>query len=98
MTRAVRIAVVAGDGIGPEVCAAALPLMERAAALDGAHGACTELDWGGERLLRTGDAMPEDALEVARAHDAVFFGAAAVGGVLDDELRAAAPSIGAREG
>jgi len=75
MTRAVRVAVVPGDGIGPEVCTAALPLVARAAALDGAHLACTELDWGGERLLRTGHAMPEDALDVARAHDAIFFGA-----------------------
>ena len=76
MTRAVRVAVVAGDGIGPEVCAAALPLVERAAALDGARLACTELDWSGERLLLTGAAMPADAVDVARAHDAVFFGAA----------------------
>ena len=75
MGRAIRVAVVPGDGIGPEVTEAALPLIARAAALDGAELACTELDWGGERLLRTGAAMPEDAVEVARAHDAIFFGA-----------------------
>jgi tartrate dehydrogenase/decarboxylase/D-malate dehydrogenase len=73
--RELRVAVVAGDGIGPEVTAVAMPLLAAAARLDGTRVSCTELDWGGDRLLRTGAAMPEDAVEVARAHDAVFFGA-----------------------
>jgi tartrate dehydrogenase/decarboxylase / D-malate dehydrogenase len=35
----------------------------------------TDLDWGGERLLRTGAAMLDDALDVVRRHDAVLPGA-----------------------
>lgn len=73
--RELRVAVVPGDGIGPEVTSAAMPLLAAAARLDGATLACTELDWGGARFLRTGAAMPEDAVDIACAHDAVFFGA-----------------------
>ena len=73
--RELRVALVPGDGIGPEVTAASVPLLEAAARLDGVTVRCTELDWGGDRLLATGTAMPEDAVDVVRAHDAVFFGA-----------------------
>ena len=70
-----RIAVVPGDGVGPEVVEATLPLLEAAAALDGTEVEPTTLDWGGERYLRTGDAMPPDAADVVRGYDAVLFGA-----------------------
>jgi tartrate dehydrogenase/decarboxylase/D-malate dehydrogenase len=73
--RVLKLAVIPGDGIGPEVTAAAMPLLARAVELDAARLQTTELDWGGDRLLRTGAAMPGDATDVARAHDAVFFGA-----------------------
>jgi len=73
--RTLRVAVIRGDGIGPEVVAAALPAICEAARHDGAAVVCEELDWGGERLLRTGAAMPADALEVVRRHDAILFGA-----------------------
>jgi tartrate dehydrogenase/decarboxylase / D-malate dehydrogenase len=74
-SRQLRVAVVPGDGIGPEVVEATLPLLEAAAALDDAAIEWTTLDWGGERYLRTGDAMPVDAVEIVRRHDAVLFGA-----------------------
>jgi tartrate dehydrogenase/decarboxylase/D-malate dehydrogenase len=70
-----RIAAIGGDGIGPEVVQAALPLIRDAARRDGVTVAVTELDWGGERLLSTGSAMPEDAVDIVRAHDAIFLGA-----------------------
>lgn len=73
--RTLRIAVIRGDGIGPEVVDAALPAIADAAAHDGVTLACEELDWGGDRMIRTGSAMPADALDVARAHDAILFGA-----------------------
>jgi tartrate dehydrogenase/decarboxylase/D-malate dehydrogenase len=75
VTRQLRVAVVPGDGIGPEVVEATLPLLAQAAALDGASIELTTLDWGGERYLRTGEAMPGDAVDVVRGHDAVLFGA-----------------------
>jgi tartrate dehydrogenase/decarboxylase / D-malate dehydrogenase len=65
-----RLAVVPGDGIGPEVVAATVPLIERLVPLE-----VTELDWGSERWLQTGTVMPDDAVATARAHDAVLFGA-----------------------
>ena len=42
---------------------------------DGGALEVTHLDWGGERLLRTGHAMPDDAVEIIRQHDAVLLGA-----------------------
>jgi len=66
----VKVAVIPGDGIGPEVVAVTVPLLERLVPLE-----VTELDWGSERWLREGAAMPADAVETARAHDAVLFGA-----------------------
>jgi tartrate dehydrogenase/decarboxylase/D-malate dehydrogenase len=70
-----RIAAVPGDGVGPEVMAVTLPLIRAAAELDGVRVDVTELDWGGERYLRTGAAMPDDGAEQARRFDAILFGA-----------------------
>ncbi|EHN10520.1 3-isopropylmalate dehydrogenase [Patulibacter medicamentivorans] len=70
-----RIAVVRGDGVGPEVVDASLPAIVAAAAVDGVAVVLTELDWGGDRQIRTGRAMPDDALDVVRRHDAILFGA-----------------------
>jgi tartrate dehydrogenase/decarboxylase/D-malate dehydrogenase len=73
--RALKIAAIAGDGIGPEVIESALPVLISAAACEDVELAVTELDWGGDRLLRTGHAMPEDAPAILREHDAVLLGA-----------------------
>ncbi len=75
MSEPLRIAVVPGDGIGPEVVEVTVPLVERALALEGRTLAVTELDWGSDRYLREGAAMPADAAELLRHHDAVLFGA-----------------------
>lgn len=75
MTEPLRVAVVPGDGIGPEVVDVTLPLLERAAALEERRLDVTELDWGSARYLREGAAMPPDAAGVLRRHDAVLFGA-----------------------
>jgi tartrate dehydrogenase/decarboxylase/D-malate dehydrogenase len=73
--RRLRIAVIRGDGIGVEVVEASMPLLAEAAAVEGVDVVVTELDWGGERLLRSGAAMPADAMDIVREHDAVFLGA-----------------------
>jgi tartrate dehydrogenase/decarboxylase / D-malate dehydrogenase len=82
----VRLAVIPGDGVGPEVVAATLPVL--AAALEAEH--CTletsELDWGGERFLREGAAMPPDAAQTVKKSDAVLFGAVGRPDVPDHEL------------
>src|ERR1700743_2882798 len=74
-----RIAVIPGDGIGPEVCAVALRVLEAVEGLkdgdDGAHLACETFPWGSEHYLSTGQMMPADALETLAAFDAILFGA-----------------------
>jgi tartrate dehydrogenase/decarboxylase/D-malate dehydrogenase len=73
--RRLRIATIGGDGIGPEVVRATLPSLVAAAEGHGVTVEITELDWGGDRLLRTGHAMPPDGPERLRRHDAVLLGA-----------------------
>ncbi|MCW2975641.1 MAG: tartrate dehydrogenase [Actinomycetia bacterium] len=66
-----RIAVIAGDGAGPEVVAEARKAVD-ALALDLTWN---ELPWGTEHYHEHGTLMPDDALHVVRAHDAVLLGA-----------------------
>lgn len=75
MTSRVRVAVLAGDGIGPEVVSVALPLVEKAAARGGTTMEWTHFPWGCDHYLETGRMMPLDALERLRAFDAIFLGA-----------------------
>ena len=84
--RTIRVAVIGGDGIGPEVTAATLPVLTAAAALDGAAVAAEQFDWGGDRYLRTGRAMPDDGAELLRGFDGVLFGAVGRPDVPDHEL------------
>src|SRR5437870_4478366 len=66
-----RVALIGGDGIGPEVVAEALKVVRAAGVvLD-----VTDLDLGGERYLRTGEVLPDDELEALRAFDAILLGA-----------------------
>lgn len=71
-----RLAVIPGDGIGPEVTRVA---MRVAAAAAGAHGVPLELQWfdyGADRYLETGVGLPQDALETLRDDfEAIFLGA-----------------------
>lgn len=82
----VRLAAIPGDGVGTEVVEATLPVLGAALALSGAALETTELDWGGERFLREGAAMPVDGAQVLRTFDAVLFGAVGRPDVPDDEL------------
>jgi tartrate dehydrogenase/decarboxylase/D-malate dehydrogenase len=52
-----------------------MPLLVEAAGLDGVRIEASQLDWGGDRLIREGAAMPEDWEATLRRHDAVFLGA-----------------------
>lgn len=69
-----RIAVLPGDGIGPEVVAEALKVL-RALQSDGLQLQFTEADVGGIAVDRFGDPLPAQTLALARASDAVLFGA-----------------------
>jgi tartrate dehydrogenase/decarboxylase/D-malate dehydrogenase len=66
-----RIAVIPGDGAGPEVVAEARKVVD---ALDVGVG-WTELPWGTAHFHATGSMMPADALDVVRGYDAVLLGA-----------------------
>jgi tartrate dehydrogenase/decarboxylase / D-malate dehydrogenase len=66
-----RVAVIPGDGAGPEVIAEA----RKAVNALGLRVEWEELDWGTRRYHAEGAMMPADALDVARRHDAVLLGA-----------------------
>jgi tartrate dehydrogenase/decarboxylase/D-malate dehydrogenase len=72
----VKVAVIGGDGIGPEVVGAGIRVLEAAAedepALDLEF---TEFPWGCEYYLEHGRMMPEDALETLAGFDVIYLGA-----------------------
>lgn len=71
-----RIAVIAGDGIGPEVVAAALPAITTAARAAGVTLEFEHLPYGAEHYLTTGETIADDAFErLAGTADAIFLGA-----------------------
>lgn len=71
-----RIAVVPGDGIGIEVTREAVKVLGAVAQAGGHQFVFTEFDWGGERVLRDGVALPSGALEqLRRDFDAILLGA-----------------------
>jgi 3-isopropylmalate dehydrogenase len=69
------LAVIGGDGIGPEVTRAALTVLRAALALEGVGLATTEYDLGAARWHRTGDTLPDEELAALRRHDAILLGA-----------------------
>ncbi|MCW3017480.1 MAG: ttuC [Solirubrobacterales bacterium] len=79
-----NVALIPGDGVGPEVVAATAPLLVAAGALDGRDVRLTELDWGAGRWLREGSAKPDDAAAILRGFDAGLFGAVGRPDVPDD--------------
>src|SRR3972149_4346851 len=75
MSNAKKIAVIGGDGTGPEVAAEGVKVLEAVAKLESLKFELTHLDWGGDRLLKTGEALPADALDQLRKFDAILLGA-----------------------
>jgi 3-isopropylmalate dehydrogenase len=71
-----RIAVVAGDGIGPEVIAEGMRLLDRVRELWTLQLDFVAFDWSAETFLRTGIAMPPGAMQELRtSFDAIYVGA-----------------------
>ncbi|HOM62025.1 MAG TPA: 3-isopropylmalate dehydrogenase [Anaerohalosphaeraceae bacterium] len=70
-----KIAVIGGDGTGPEVIAEAVKVMDVAAAKFGFKTDKTCFDFGGERYKRTGETLPDSAIEELRKFDAILLGA-----------------------
>jgi len=66
-----RVAVIGGDGIGPEVLAEALKVVAAA----GVELDTTDYDLGADRYVRTGEVLPDTVLEELRGFDAILLGA-----------------------
>lgn len=75
MTRTVNLAVIAGDGIGTEVVAEGLKVLNAVAPAHGLAFTTTDYDLGARRYNRTGETLPAEALAEIRQHDAILLGA-----------------------
>jgi len=74
--RTAKIAVIAGDGIGPEVIEAAIPILDRAAAKHGFGLQWERLPYSADHYLRTKETLPDAAFRHLRDDvDAIFLGA-----------------------
>ena len=75
MAKTYKIAVLPGDGTGPEVTAEALKVLTTAAQKFDFKLDLATYDFGGERYKRTGETISENSIEELRHHDAIFLGA-----------------------
>ena len=73
--RSYRLAVIAGDGIGPDVTAAALAGVEAVSRRFGFTVETTDVDLGAEAYLRTGEVLDEASQSTLAEHDAILLGA-----------------------
>ncbi|WP_144670860.1 3-isopropylmalate dehydrogenase [Arthrobacter sp. U41] len=71
----IDLAVIPGDGIGPEVTAEAVKVLEKAAAAEGIVLQQTHYKLGAQHWLETGETLPEETLADLRTRDAILFGA-----------------------
>src|SRR5664279_2964656 len=72
-----KIAAIPGDGIGTEVVAAGVDVLNAIAKCDGEFSfAFDHFDWGGEYYKKHGRMMPENGRDLIRNHDAILFGSA----------------------
>lgn len=79
-----KVAVIAGDGIGPEVIAEGIKVLDRVAQLDGGFQfEFTHFPWGCDYYLKEGRMMAEDGMEQLAKFDAIFLGAVGMPGVPD---------------
>ncbi|MDH3391230.1 MAG: 3-isopropylmalate dehydrogenase [Desulfobacterales bacterium] len=75
MGKTYKIAVMGGDGTGPEVVAEGLKVLKVAANKFNFNLELTDFDYGGDRYIRTGEVLPDNAVEELSKHDAIFLGA-----------------------
>jgi len=70
-----KIAVIGGDGTGPEVAREGLKVLEAVSKLENFRYSLDHLNYGGEHYLKTGEILPPGAVEKLRGYDAIFLGA-----------------------
>lgn len=79
-----KIAVIPGDGIGPEVLEQGIKVLKEVARLDGSFAfEFTTFPWGCEYYAKHGRMMDEDGMEILREYDAIYLGAVGYPGVPD---------------
>ena len=75
MSKTYKIAVIPGDGTGPEVVREGVKVLKAAAQAEGFKLDLAEYDFGGERYKRTGETLPDSAIEELKKYHAIFLGA-----------------------
>ncbi len=75
MSKTYKIAVIAGDGTGPEVVREGKKVLNAVAGKFGFNFHFEEFDFGGNRYLRTGEILPDSATEELKKFDSIFLGA-----------------------
>jgi 3-isopropylmalate dehydrogenase len=75
MANTYRIAVIPGDGTGPEVVNEGRKVLQAAATRFGFNLEMSDFDFGGDRYLRTGEVLPETAVDELRRFDSIYLGA-----------------------
>ena len=70
-----KIAVIAGDGIGKDVTAEAVKVLNTAGEVFGRRIALEHLPWSADHYLKTGETLPPDGYQRLREFDAIFVGA-----------------------
>ena len=75
MTRSYSIALIPGDGIGTEVIAEAVKVLQEVAIYADCEFETTDYDLGARRYNETGELLPESVIEDLRSHDAILLGA-----------------------
>jgi len=70
-----KVAIIGGDGTGPEVAAEGVKVLDAVAKLEGIKYELTDFDLGGERYLKTGEIMPDKELEELSKFNSILLGA-----------------------
>ncbi|HDH04143.1 MAG TPA: 3-isopropylmalate dehydrogenase [Nitrospirae bacterium] len=75
MPKTYNIAVIPGDGTGPEVVAEGIKVLQAVAGKAGFGLDLTYFDFGGDRYLKTGEILPDSAIEELKRFDSIYLGA-----------------------
>lgn len=70
-----KIAVLGGDGTGPEVTNEALKVLDSVSKKDNFEYSLEHLDWGSERYMKTGEIIPDGGIDHLQKFDAIYLGA-----------------------
>jgi 3-isopropylmalate dehydrogenase len=73
--KVLKLAVIGGDGTGPEVAAEGLKVFKAVAAAEGIKYETQDYDLGGDRYLRTGEILPESVVKELATFDSILLGA-----------------------